>query len=407
MPAKKTLEEHLADCKTIADLKGIEIIGIVKPFTGNTTKMINLCKIHGEWRTTTINKFKRGASCPKCGRENNRQVKSKTLKQYLQECGESNTNPHWVINGIQGEWKGVHTKLDCTCDLHGKWYSTSIDNFKRGKGCPKCRNEKSKKVNTKPDDEIIASFYAKRHYPEGTIFKRSKRLNSRGREVYWSVFCPTCAQDDMAQAGLCNGWFETLSSNLQEGKIPCRCSVSHYYTEKQYTYRATKLCDTKGYKFNGWVGEIVAQSKIVAHSKFKYLCPTHGEQIIRFSSMLQGVGCPQCAGNNQQECYINKVYDEEGVLCALKFGIANDSDRRIKNQNIKNVFIMQQSQVWKFPTVKQCKYAERMCKKKLDTKVITKYSMPDGYTETVEVSCLASIQNIYKTYGGTLQEEIC
>lgn len=67
---KKNLETCLIECQPLAQERDIEIIGVVKPFKGVRTKMINRCKVcNHEWNTCSIANFKRGSGCPKCKAE--------------------------------------------------------------------------------------------------------------------------------------------------------------------------------------------------------------------------------------------------------------------------------------------------------------------------------------------------
>lgn len=324
----------------------------------------------------------------------------KSWEQYKEECQPIAESKQIQILGWTGEWKGVNTKLDLLCHCGYKWDTTSINNFKRGSGCPLCGYENTRKAQTISDDQHIADFFSTGKFKEGTIFTNTGER--KGCDPVWMVQCPVCSHDEYVKAGLCDGKFYMTRGNLKYGYLPCRCSASYRYTAEQITYKVRKKIEKKGYVWIGWI------TKPSSIGKFKYICKSHGEQKGTANNLLNiGQGCPQCANKNQQQAYINYIYDEQDIICALKFGIANNSNRRMKEQNSHNVFTMKQHQVWHFPTVKQCQNAEKYCKKVLNTEAVSKYSMPDGYTETVELSCMASIQNIYKLYGGTLQEETC
>ena len=94
--------------------------------------------------------------------------------------------------------------------------------------------------------------------------------------------------------------------------------------------------------------------------------------------------------------------DNNNAVC-IKFGIANNSKQRIKRQNSKSIYEIRQYQVYTFPTVQQCKKAERECKKELICGVISKTDMLDGYTETTCTSNLARVKSIYEKNGGVLK----
>ena len=112
-------------------------------------------------------------------------------------------------------------------------------------------------------------------------------------------------------------------------------------------------------------------------------------------------GCRPCACSNQrqQEAYINLLTDSNGVV-AIKFGITRDSRRRIKQQDSASAYTIKQHSVYRFPSVEQCKKAERECKKELECGVVLKRDMPSGYTETTWVYNLEKIEEIYKRNGG-------
>lgn len=124
------------------------------------------------------------------------------------------------------------------------------------------------------------------------------------------------------------------------------------------------------------------------------------------SGSLQN-GCRPCACSTQQqqECYINWVADDHNNAIALKFGIATNSRRRVREQNSSSSYEIRNYQVYTFPDVASCKKAERECKKEFECGIIPKQDMPDGYTETTSVLNLSLIKKIYERNGGVLKEE--
>ncbi len=132
-------------------------------------------------------------------------------------------------------------------------------------------------------------------------------------------------------------------------------------------------------------------------------CPECGEVGESMSSDLQ-LGQRPCACNmhRQQECYINWVVDNKENAVAIKFGIANNSKQRIKNQDRQSAYEVRQYQVYSFPSVQQCKQAERECKKELETGVVLKRDMPDGWTETTWAYNIGKVKSIYERNGGVL-----
>lgn len=107
-----------------------------------------------------------------------------------------------------------------------------------------------------------------------------------------------------------------------------------------------------------------------------------------------------CSKQRQQECYINWVIDDHKNAVAIKFGVARDSKRRIKQQNSKSVYALKQHNIYSFPSVQQCKRAERECKRELECGILLRRDMPDGWTETTYVYNLDKIIEIYERNGG-------
>lgn len=134
-------------------------------------------------------------------------------------------------------------------------------------------------------------------------------------------------------------------------------------------------------------------------------CPECGETCEAVSYGLQK-GCRPCACSvhRQQECYINWLLDDHNTTVAIKFGIANNSKRRIKSQNRHSAYTLKQHSVYVFPDIVSCKKAERECKKELECGIVLKRDMPDGWTETTWLYNLEKIKSIYEKHGGVIKE---
>lgn len=97
--------------------------------------------------------------------------------------------------GFNGEYKGINTKLKLMCNQpgHGEWDTTTVSNFHRSKGgCPACKALVTSQTNRKPDEEMIASFFASGAFHPDTKFWRSDRVSSKGWKCFWYVECQEC-----------------------------------------------------------------------------------------------------------------------------------------------------------------------------------------------------------------------
>jgi len=129
-------------------------------------------------------------------------------------------------------------------------------------------------------------------------------------------------------------------------------------------------------------------------------CEGTGES--QSGSLQKGQRPCACSTHRQQECYINWLVDNHNMAVAIKFGIANNSKQRIKQQDSKSAYTLKQHSIYQFPSVQQCKQAERECKKELETGVVLKRDMPDGWTETTWSYNIGKVVDIYKRNGGVL-----
>lgn len=238
--------------------------------------------------------------------------------QYFVLCSRKAQELSYKFLGFVGYWLGKNTKIKMLCEKHGEWSSGTINRLiNNGGGCPGCKAE----VSTKPDDVMIASFFASGAFHPDTKFWRSERKDIRGYTPHWYVSCPECGETG-----------EAMSGSLQKGRRSCACSKHH-----------------------------------------------------------------------QQECYINWLFDEHSNAVAIKFGIARNSSKRIKEQDLKSTYHLIQYSVYSFPSVQACKKAERECLQELECRIVLKRDFPDGYTETTWPYNLERIIEIYQRNGGILK----
>jgi len=248
-----------------------------------------------------------------------------TKDQYITLCLRKARDVGVGFLGFSGDWSGKSTRVELECPIHGAWDTTNINNLLNfGTSCPECKFEMLANIATKPDSELIESFFNSGSFHPSTLFSRSKRLTKEGFKSYWYVECPDCGETG-----------ESRGADLQQGKRPCACSPSR-----------------------------------------------------------------------QQTAYVHQVCDENGLVVALKFGIALNPKRRMVEQTRKSIYNLQEYKIYDFPTVHSCKKAERECKQNLKCGVLSKDEMGDGYTETAPTNQEQEIIQIFEKNGGNLRGEI-
>lgn len=329
--------------------------------------------------------------------------KAKSWEQYKAEC-EVVAKEGITILGFVGTWKGIITKLICHCDTHGQWESTNIEKFLRGTSCRKCRFkysdvlpeiwELARKPQLKLDKETKNKL--KILFPLAK-FVKSEKKDSTGRLSYLDYGCKICSNDEFVKEGLCTGIFTSRRGDLLKGVGSCRCSKSYQYSNEQREYQIKNKIEKEDlpYTFLSWDLTRKCRGRAIFLS-----CKKHGTfQSSDQNFLLKNLGCPSCKGQNQNEGYINSVLGGKGVI-ALKFGIAKNSEFRLKGQNRRNKFKMRTRSRFIFPNVRSCKEAERACLQELECGILTAKELKDGWTETTSIQNLDKIIEIYERFGG-------
>jgi len=110
-------------------------------------------------------------------------------------------------------------------------------------------------------------------------------------------------------------------------------------------------------------------------------------------------GCG-CSFYNPKQAYIRMLKDGETPI-ALKYGISKIASNRWYGECKLEV---KDHSVWEFPDRLSCITAERFCDENLQTRVVDRQLMPDGFTETTYINNLDKIIEIYKSFGGIQME---
>lgn len=108
------------------------------------------------------------------------------------------------------------------------------------------------------------------------------------------------------------------------------------------------------------------------------------EYIANYKKLSVGYRGCECSGFRQKELYINILYDSETPI-ALKFGIANNAELRLRSIQKKTTLVVKQYAVWLFDTIVECKSTELDIKHNFTTSVLSKALLPDGHTETASL----------------------
>lgn len=318
-----------------------------------------------------------------------------TPDRYSCFCGKgfkANTQQHHIINKRCAEVQGIlykgsygkprnNSRLKLEFSEEGICtFTTTQNQLRLGRATNVLRNsEKLKQVNLLDDSLMIERAFVKGKLPESYKIYRDESSKSN----YWYVECSKCKEDYYGEQGLPYTFISHMS-NLQDGKLPCRCSKSHMFTEEE------RLVDIRLILGDDPTVEMVGGFK-GNNTLIQYTCCDNLTQRSLVSLLGGGKICGQCkhSGGDIGTLYLVKWYHpHKGYF--LKYGVTGLS-------NVKRRFTRQASRTdSKFVEVVFLLFSEDrdtveflegvfkiLC---LHNHFMDKEDFPDGYTETVSYS---------------------
>ena len=156
---------------------------------------------------------------------------------------------NYFFFGFNEPWQNQDSRIILFCPVHKKMWTPTIGNFMQGRNCPACGLDTKSKKKSKPTEVMISNFTRTGAFKEGTVFWKK---SNRGRT--WCYTCPICSNDEYVQAGICTGIFESDKSNLQVGKLRCRCAYNHKWSQADREFQVNKILKENSlpYTFVGW-----------------------------------------------------------------------------------------------------------------------------------------------------------
>lgn len=199
----------------------------------------------------------------------------------------------------------------------------------------------------------------------------------------------------------CGNYCLVTSVNLNTTTVGCGClQLKGFHTEELHAARRINIEDTENWIHANTPYLVICENEPATRSKWNFYCKEHGVFKANLNLVKRDrVGCPECRSGGGYSTdragilYVNKVF-KDGVPIALKFGITNIStEQRIyqtefmanKSVCIENVF------EFKHESGFLIKDLETNIKKQFKTKVLTKETLPVGYTETVSLEDEANL----------------
>jgi hypothetical protein len=239
-------------------------------YINNCTKVLIICKEHGEFYQTPSNHLNT-KNCPNC----NNKIKKKSIRNFIKEAIDVHGNEFDYSKSV---YVGSNTKLIIVCKIHGEFLQFPNHHL-RGHGCSKCQNEK-RKLTT----EIFIKRATKKH---GNKFDYSK-VNYFDYYTPIIIICPIHGEQlQTPEKHLCGtGCSQCYNKgNLTIDEFINRSNIIHNY---RYDYSKVNYC--------GYYKPIII------------ICPKHGEFLQKPGNHLNGKGCQYCSGHKlNTENFIKKA----------------------------------------------------------------------------------------------------
>lgn len=309
----------------------LEVVGVCEKVRGEPLKYLVTCSVcnqkewfAGETYPASKDVLTKGKLPCHCS-GNKRLTEEQQTKRVKKECSSREIR----FLGFVGEYKDNYTKLKLWCLKDGhEWSTCSINDFlsNKGRGCPECKARGISLRCGKSEEDAIKGFMDTGSYLEGTHFWKISTITERSR---WSYHCPVCSVDEYVQQGLCSGVFTAGGGDLTKGKISCRCSPQHEFTQEQRIYQINKKIEEEHlpYKLLGWKTHWKG-SRTCA----QICCEEHGDFFPTLNDFVnKGSRCPSCSHGGfspAQNAYLY-VIKVEGESPFTGYGITRNMEQRM------------------------------------------------------------------------------
>ena len=277
MPKKKTKEDFIQDAIRVHDDR--YDYSKVK-YINSSTKVIIICKEHGEFEQKPNKHLSQKHGCPKCGG-------SFPLNNitYIEEAKRVHDNKY---DYSKVKYINSSTKVIIICKEHGEFEQVSNSHL-QGKGCKKCqyvKNSNNKRYYTdffiKKANEIHDDIYD---------YSNVKYITSLVKII---IICKE------------HGEFEQKPSGHLQGQGCIKCSGKYQCTSDEWVEKAKEVHGNK-YDYSK-VKYINSSTKVII------ICKEHGEFEQNPRSTLKGfLGCQKC--NLCPSCQLWRTLGKLCIYC--------------------------------------------------------------------------------------------
>jgi hypothetical protein len=268
---RKTLEEFKENARSV---HGNKFDYSKVDYIDTATKVIIICKEHGEFEQTPNNHFIQKQGCPNCGVITAHNKTRKSTEEYIKDAK--------LVHGDRYDYsevnyKSCHTNITIICKKHGK-FEQEAGNHLGGANCYKCGiiSQAEKRKTT------LQEFIDRSNIEHNNIYDYYETIYVNGTTKI-KIICKI------------HGVFEQTPDSHLAGSGCCKCSRIRSAKKRTLTY-----------------DEFIKKSRLVHGDKYDYsnvvytysdipvviVCKIHGEfmktPIAHYNSCR---GCPKCSNN--------------------------------------------------------------------------------------------------------------
>jgi len=250
-------------------------------YLGVDTPLVIICPIngHGPFEQTP-HEHLAGSGCQKCGNANKNRARSEKASATFVPRARKKHGNKFDYSRVEYQGADKHVLVGCRKEGHG-FFPITPSNHLSGWGCPECKKDKLRKLNTYTKDEFVAlarEVHGDKYVYVGEYVKSDTPMQMR---------CPK------------HGPFEQLPNSHLQGRGCRKCGDERTYSALFDTHEdfIKKARAAHGDKYS--YPEKYQRSDCRIH----IICPKHGSFPQLPSDHVQGHGCDKCRTDLAAERY--------------------------------------------------------------------------------------------------------
>jgi len=269
-----------------------------------------ICPKHGKFEVKPTSFLQSKYGCKKCATEEIHNAQRCTTEKFIEKAklvwGERFTYDR--LNYINS-----NTKITVTCPIHGD-FETRAPDFLRGHGCPKCKANKTSKLNKEQKRSSQELFIEKATKLYGNLFDYSnvEYVNSRTKVCIHS--------------NLLNEDFVISPAHFLQGEIRKKYLGLDYFDKKEkYSWTTENFI-----KIASLIRPEFDYSKTVFNGNknpVTVICKDHGEfKILPVNLLYNNEGCPKCS-RSKGEMFVDYILSSLKINFKTQYKVNIDDNK--------------------------------------------------------------------------------